>query len=417
MTSTLDRRCRRLRRVKRAAVVPHGRPRRIGPGLARLEAVAREEGVELASGSRKPRSTAGSHRRDGTDVDIAIVLGGDGTMLRALQRLPRDRIPVIGVNFGRVGFLSAIPRDELEAGTGARLRRRARDRGARDARGRGRGRAACRRERRRRHERRPRPDGRARMGDRRRGLRPRPRATASSARPPSGSTAYNLSNGGPVLMWGLDAMALTFVAPHRPPRAAVRRAARQRPPRLEPHAGRRLRRARRRPPLVADLRIPAQRARSRASSALAALHSLATLPGRCTCLHPLPPSRCCAASGSRTSSSSVRPTSSRPRAEGVSGETGAGKTIFAQAIGLLLGVKGDAGASAPAGERGVRRGRARRARGVLRRRASWSRSRSCGRRTSRASSSPAASSPTAARAPTPGGGRSRARISPPPPSG
>ena len=31
---------------------------------------------------------------------------------------------------------------------------------------------------------------------------------------PSGSTAYNLSNGGPVLMWGLDAMALTFVAPH-----------------------------------------------------------------------------------------------------------------------------------------------------------------------------------------------------------
>ena len=31
---------------------------------------------------------------------------------------------------------------------------------------------------------------------------------------PSGSTAYNLSNGGPVLMWGLEAMAMTFVAPH-----------------------------------------------------------------------------------------------------------------------------------------------------------------------------------------------------------
>ena len=31
---------------------------------------------------------------------------------------------------------------------------------------------------------------------------------------PSGSTAYNLSNGGPVLMWGIDAMAVTFVAPH-----------------------------------------------------------------------------------------------------------------------------------------------------------------------------------------------------------
>src|SRR5205085_6372729 len=31
---------------------------------------------------------------------------------------------------------------------------------------------------------------------------------------PPGSTAYNLSNGGPVLVWGLDAMAITFVAPH-----------------------------------------------------------------------------------------------------------------------------------------------------------------------------------------------------------
>ena len=31
---------------------------------------------------------------------------------------------------------------------------------------------------------------------------------------PSGSTAYNLSNGGPVLMWGLEAIALTYVAAH-----------------------------------------------------------------------------------------------------------------------------------------------------------------------------------------------------------
>ena len=31
---------------------------------------------------------------------------------------------------------------------------------------------------------------------------------------PSGSTAYNLSNGGPVLVWGLDALTVTFVAPH-----------------------------------------------------------------------------------------------------------------------------------------------------------------------------------------------------------
>src|SRR5207302_10462652 len=31
---------------------------------------------------------------------------------------------------------------------------------------------------------------------------------------PAGSTAYNLSNGGPVLVRGIDAMAITFIAPH-----------------------------------------------------------------------------------------------------------------------------------------------------------------------------------------------------------
>ena len=31
---------------------------------------------------------------------------------------------------------------------------------------------------------------------------------------PAGSTAYNLSNGGPVLVWGLEAMAVSFLAPH-----------------------------------------------------------------------------------------------------------------------------------------------------------------------------------------------------------
>ena len=36
---------------------------------------------------------------------------------------------------------------------------------------------------------------------------------------PSGSTAYNLSNGGPVLMWGLEAIVLTYVARTRCRRA------------------------------------------------------------------------------------------------------------------------------------------------------------------------------------------------------
>ena len=45
---------------------------------------------------------------------------------------------------------------------------------------------------------------------------------------PDGSTAYNLSNGGPVLVWGIDAMVLTFVAPHATAHPAARRPTRRR---------------------------------------------------------------------------------------------------------------------------------------------------------------------------------------------
>ena len=91
-------------RVKRAAVVLHGRPEALGTGLAQLEAVASREGVELV--------VAGDDAIAAREVELAIVLGGDGTMLRALHRFLGTGIPVIGVNFGRVGFLSAIARDD-----------------------------------------------------------------------------------------------------------------------------------------------------------------------------------------------------------------------------------------------------------------------------------------------------------------
>ena len=97
------------RPVKRAAVVLHGRPEALGSGLARLEAVAQEKGVELVV-------VTGEAGVALDDVEVAIVLGGDGTVLRSLHRFLGTGVPVIGVNFGRVGFLSAIPKDELEQG-------------------------------------------------------------------------------------------------------------------------------------------------------------------------------------------------------------------------------------------------------------------------------------------------------------
>ncbi len=193
-------------RVTRAAVVLHGRPEAVGSGIADLESVAKREGVELV--------TAG----DGNvvppaDVQVAIVLGGDGTMLRALRGFLGTGVPVIGVNFGRVGFLTAIPRDELERGV-ARVfagELEAVELATLDVEADGQRFVAV-------------NDAVVASGTLGRmvelewsiggqdfGQVPCDGLICST---PSGSTAYNLSNGGPVLMWGLDAMALTFVAPH-----------------------------------------------------------------------------------------------------------------------------------------------------------------------------------------------------------
>ena len=47
-------------------------------------------------------------------VDVAAVLGGDGTMLHALSRLGKFEKPVAGINIGTLGFLTSCKDDELE---------------------------------------------------------------------------------------------------------------------------------------------------------------------------------------------------------------------------------------------------------------------------------------------------------------
>jgi NAD+ kinase len=201
-------------RVRRVSVVTHGKPETIRPALARLEAVAVEHGVELLFPDEE-REKHGLPSADGdpTTADLAVVLGGDGTMLRALQRFLGTRVPVIGVNFGRVGFLASVGPDELESGLERAFAGdfRVVELPTLEARVGG--------------ERRPAVNdvvvtsgtiGRMvelvwAIGDEDLGRQPCDGLICAT---PSGSTAYNLSNGGPVLVWGLDAMAITFVAPH-----------------------------------------------------------------------------------------------------------------------------------------------------------------------------------------------------------
>ncbi len=190
-----------MRSVKTAAVVSRG-----GDGtddaLARLRALAAVRSVELFERDDDERLP-----------DVAIVLGGDGTMLRALARFLGSGVPVLGVNYGRVGFLTAIRADELETGlervfqgdyktielstveviVGDQQRMAVNDVVVAGG-----------------------MLGRMielsyAIGGEELGQQPCDGLICAT---PTGSTAYNLSNGGPVLVWGIDAMVLTFVAPH-----------------------------------------------------------------------------------------------------------------------------------------------------------------------------------------------------------
>jgi NAD+ kinase len=64
------------------------------------------------------------HHQELTDeIDFLISLGGDGTLLDTVTLIRDKNIPVVGINFGRLGFLASIGRDELAAAVKALARR------------------------------------------------------------------------------------------------------------------------------------------------------------------------------------------------------------------------------------------------------------------------------------------------------
>lgn len=56
-----------------------------------------------------------SHEDEIADVDRLIVLGGDGTVLRGARRAAERSIPLFGVNYGTIGFLTEFERYEMDA--------------------------------------------------------------------------------------------------------------------------------------------------------------------------------------------------------------------------------------------------------------------------------------------------------------
>lgn len=54
-------------------------------------------------------------RELGQDLELALVLGGDGSILRAAEETRGENVPILGVNLGHVGFLAEADREDLSA--------------------------------------------------------------------------------------------------------------------------------------------------------------------------------------------------------------------------------------------------------------------------------------------------------------
>lgn len=204
--------------MKTAALITHSHPPSASEAVAVAAEVAHEAGWRLAAteGELEKHGAAAA----GVDVtaehtvpDICLVLGGDGSILHALRRYAHTEVPVFGVNFGTVGFLAAVERDEAAAGIRRALAGEIEtiDLPGLEVK----------------------VDGKEQVGlnDITLARRPHDRVAELSYRiageevghvrcdglvaaTPAGSTGYNLANQGPILAWGVKGYVVSYISPH-----------------------------------------------------------------------------------------------------------------------------------------------------------------------------------------------------------
>jgi NAD+ kinase len=109
---------------RRVALIGKLRSAEIAASLRELGDFLRQRGCAVLI---EQETAADLHMRGadyaaiGEGADLAIVVGGDGTMLAAARNLVRHHVPLVGVNQGRVGFMTDIGHHDMQAGIGAIL--------------------------------------------------------------------------------------------------------------------------------------------------------------------------------------------------------------------------------------------------------------------------------------------------------
>jgi NAD+ kinase len=156
---------------------------------------------------------------EGVDLDALVTFGGDGTLLRGARLLGARETPILGVNLGRVGFLTTATRqsldpalDALVAGRYVIERRQALQAEIKDGDGNGRALQMAMN------------DIAVHKGGVARVVRVNVFIQGENVGPysadgiivatPTGSTAYSLSAGGPIVVPGVEAMVVTPIAAH-----------------------------------------------------------------------------------------------------------------------------------------------------------------------------------------------------------
>jgi NAD+ kinase len=110
--------------VRTATVLTHRRSDLTEAALHNLVGLAAERAVELrfdhqetAKHELTPSSCVLLDAPVDSDVDICFALGGDGTILSALRTYAGTGVPVFGINFGEMGFLATVDREDAWLGS------------------------------------------------------------------------------------------------------------------------------------------------------------------------------------------------------------------------------------------------------------------------------------------------------------